>query len=151
MNDSSKNLRCNNFNDLKQWKKVDNFSSEEQVNEVTVPKQMHGDKEVVKAKLKQPADWKTFNVYDEVEDLGQEKITGTWIVVKKEIYDKEGIKSRWVPGGFQEEREIKADPATVSKLEIRVLFAIAASKEWPLEEVDVKSAFLQGDELDSEL
>ena len=30
-------------------------------------------------------------------------------------------------------------------------FAIAASKEWPLEVIDVKSAFLQGDELDREL
>ena len=39
----------------------------------------------------------------------------------------------------------------VSKLEIRVLFAIAASKEWPLEVADVKSAFLQGDQLDREL
>ena len=32
-----------------------------------------------------------------------------------------------------------------------MLFAIAASKEWPLEVIDVKSAFLQGDELDREL
>ena len=132
MNDSSKNLRCINFNDLKEWKKVDIFSSAEQVNVVIVPKQMHGDKEVVIAKLKLLAHWKTFDVYDEVEDLGQEKITGTWVVVKKEIDDKEGIKARWVAKGFQEEREIKADSPTVSKLGIRVLFAIAASKEWPL-------------------
>ena len=59
MNDSSKNLRCINFDDLKEWKKVDIFSSVEQVNVVIVPKQMHGDKEVVKAKLKQLTDWKT--------------------------------------------------------------------------------------------
>ena len=115
MNGSSKNLRCINFDDLKEWKKVDIFSSVEQVNVVIVPKQMHGDKEVAKAKLKQPADWKAFDVYDEVEDLGQEKITGTWIFVKKEIDGKEGIKARWVAKGFQEEREIKADSPTVSK------------------------------------
>ena len=71
--------------------KVDIFSSVEQVNVVVVPKQMHGDKEVVKVKLKQLADWKTFDVCDVVEDLGQEKITGTWIVVRKEIDGKEGI------------------------------------------------------------
>ena len=51
MNDSSKNLRCINFDDLKEWKKVDIFSSVEQVNVVTVSKQMHGDREVVKGKL----------------------------------------------------------------------------------------------------
>ena len=69
MNDSSKNLRCINFDDLKEWKKVDIFSSVEQVNVFIVPKQMHRDKEVVRAKLKQLADWKTFDVYDEVEDV----------------------------------------------------------------------------------
>ena len=52
MNDSSKNLRCINLNDVKGGKKVDIFSSVEQVNVVMVPKQMYGDKEVVKAKLK---------------------------------------------------------------------------------------------------
>ena len=122
-------LRCINFNDLKEWKKVDIFNSVDQVNLVIVLKQMHGDKEVVKAKLKQLADWKTFDVHNEVEDLGQEKTTGTWTVVKTEIDGKEGIKARWVAGGFQEEREIKADSPAVSKLGIRVLFAIAASKE----------------------
>ena len=92
MNDSSKNLRCINFNDVKEWRKVDIFSSVEQVNVVMVPKQMNGDKEVVKTKLKQPADWKKFDVYDEVKDLGQEKITGTQVVVKKEIDGKEVLK-----------------------------------------------------------
>ena len=151
MNDSSKNLRCINFDDLKEWKKVDIFSSVEQVNVVIVPKQMYEDKEVVKAKLKQLADWKTFDDYDEVKDLGQEKITGTWVVVKKGIDGKKGIKARWVAKEFQEEREIKVDCPTVSKLGIRALFAIAVSKEWLLEVTDVKSAFLQGDELDREL
>ena len=37
MNDSSKNLRCINFDDVKKWKKVDIFSSVEQVNVVIVP------------------------------------------------------------------------------------------------------------------
>ena len=49
--------------------KVDILSSVEQVNVVIVPKEMHGENEVVKAKLKQLADWKMFDVYDEVEDL----------------------------------------------------------------------------------
>ena len=63
MNDRSKNLKGINFNDAKEWKKVGIFSSVEQVNVVIMPKQMHGDKEVVKVKLKQLADWKTFDVY----------------------------------------------------------------------------------------
>ena len=106
-----------------------------------MPKQRHGDKEVVKGKLKQLPDWKKFDVYDEVEDLGQEKITRTWVVAKKEIDGKKGIKARWAARGFQEEREIKTDSPIVSKLGIKVLFATDASKEWLLEIIDVKSAF----------
>ena len=34
---------------------------------------------------------------------------------------------------------------------MRVLFTISASKEWPLQVIDVKSATFQGDELDREL
>ena len=80
MNDSSKNLRSINFDDVKECKKVDTLSPVEKVNVVIVPKQMHRDKKVVKAKLKQLADWKNFDVYDEAENLGQEKITRAWIV-----------------------------------------------------------------------
>ena len=36
---------------MKEWKKVHIFSSVVQVNVVIVPKQMHADKEVVKARL----------------------------------------------------------------------------------------------------
>ena len=68
--------------------------------------------------------------------------------MKKEIDSKEDIKARWVARGFQEEKEIKPESPTVSELGIRVLFATAASKEWPLEVTDMKSAFLQGDQLD---
>ena len=94
---------------------------------------MHGDKEVVKTKIK------------------QEKITGSWVAVKKKIDGKEGDKARWAARGFQEQREIKADSPIARKLGIRVLFANAASKELPLEAIDVNSAFLQGDQLDREL
>ena len=44
INDSSKNLICINFDDLKEWKKAGIFSSVEQVNVVIGPEQMHGDK-----------------------------------------------------------------------------------------------------------
>ena len=58
-------------------------------------------KEAVKAKLKQPADWKKFDVYDEVEDLGQEKITGKWIVVKKEnVVAKKVLMQDGLPEDF---------------------------------------------------
>ena len=46
MNDSSRNLKCINFDDVKEWKKVDICKSVEQVNVGIVPKQMHKDKEV---------------------------------------------------------------------------------------------------------
>ena len=148
MSHSSKNLGYIIFDDVNEWKKVNFFSSIEQVIVVIVPKQMHRDKEAVKVKLRQQANFEKFDFYDETEDLAQEKITGTWIVVKKETDCKEGIKARWVAGAFQEKIEIKPDSPTVSKLCMRVLFAITASREWPRKVINVKSAFLQGGQLD---
>ena len=151
LEDKSRTVRCINFGDVEDWKKVEEFNQVEQVNVVMVPKLMHREKEVVEAKMKQLDDWKKFNVYEEVEDVGQDRISGTWVVVKKEVDGKEGTKAKWVARGFQEDIELRVDSPTVSKLGIRLLFAIAFAKEWAHEVIDVKSAFLQGDSLDREL
>ena len=83
LEDNSRTVRCINFGYVEDWKKVEEFDRIEQVNVVMIPKQMHREKEVVEAKMKQLEDWKNFNVYEEVEDLGQDRISGTWVVVKK--------------------------------------------------------------------
>ena len=94
MNDSSKNLRCINFYDVKQWSKVEALSSVEQLNIVILPKQMHGPEEVVKAKLKQLHDWNKFEIPNEVEDLRQEKM-----MLVKTVLIKSSMGCKEILGG----------------------------------------------------
>lgn len=53
-------------------------------------------------------------------------------------------KARYVVKGFQEESSIPADSPTGSKESNRLMLAIVASKNWTLQTLDIKAAFLQG-------
>ncbi|MCP3661064.1 MAG: hypothetical protein GY696_00990 [Gammaproteobacteria bacterium] len=57
------------------------------------------------------------------------------------------IKARLTARRFQEEDEHPKESPTMQKYSLRTLLAIAAAKGWPIETVDIKSAFLQGSDL----
>ena len=113
-----------------------------------VPKDNLKDKEVVEARMKQLNKWKDFDVYEEVEDCGQERIQGGWVDVYKEFEGKTIVKSRFVARGYMENSDIQSDSPTVSKISKMLTCAIAASFGWKIESKDYRSAFLQGEELD---
>ena len=46
--------------------------------------------------------------------------------------------------GFEESNEIQVDAPTASKAALRTVLAIGANKQWSLEHIDIKAAFLQG-------
>ena len=58
------------------------------------------------------------------------------------------MRARLVARGFEEAEEVPSDSPTVDKCNIRIALAIAASKGWSIKCSDVKSAFLQGKELE---
>ena len=116
---------------------------------VQVPKSQQGHDDCIKAKNEELQKLKEFNVYSEEEFYGQKCISTRWVVVKKG--DK--YKARLVARGFQEDQseEIRVDSPTIGKAAMRICFAIAASKHWPLESTDIKSAFLQSDKVEREI
>ena len=121
------------------WRKVEDFSTlpnEEAVFLAMVPKEDLGSKPVVDARLKQLEEWKKFDVYDEVEDDGQDRIHGGWVDVYKEVRGKTIVKSRYVARGYMEKNDIRSDSPTVNKTSIRLTCAVAASKGWKLETKD---------------
>jgi hypothetical protein len=62
---------------------------------------------------------------------------------------KDGLpRARLVARGFEEREFIQSDSPTVGKASIRMFLSVAASKHWTVQSTDVKSAFLQGKELD---
>ena len=63
------------------------------------------------------------------------------------------IKAGLLAKGFEEENlnEIRKDYATCSKENLQIVLAIISSHQWQANSLDVKSAFLQGNQIDRDL
>ena len=94
-----------------------------------------------------------YEVFEEVEDVGQETIGSRWIVTQKERHDgqKQQFKARLVARGFQEREQPQADAPTVAKESFKILMALAANKNFKVVSMDIRAAFLQANKLDREV
>ena len=62
---------------------------------------------------------------------------------------KKETKARLVAKGFQEKHiDIRRDSPTCIKESLRLIFCVAASKNWTVRILDIKSAFLQGKDIE---
>ena len=104
--------------------------------------------EVHKAKMSELQQWKEQNVYNEVEDEGQNTISLRWVVQPKTIEGKTCIKARLCARGFEEEQPFRTDSPTCSREGVRVALTTIASLSWKLNSIDVCTAFLQGKEIE---
>ena len=110
------------------------------------------DEKFKEAKQKELLNWTNMSVYKEVEDGGQKYITTRWVYTEKNILGEIVKKARLVCRGFEEQNEgIRTDSPTCSKDSLRVALAIISSKEWDVNSLDIKSAFLQGKDLEREI
>lgn len=103
-----------------------------------------------KAKLDELQNWKLNNVYEEIENKGQEKISVRWVVTEK-VDGENIVKARLCARGFEEIQDFRKDSPTCSKESVRVVLSLASSLGWPLNSLDVKTAFLQGQHFDREV
>ena len=111
---------------------------------VVLPVSQQGTMKCRAAKEEELRKLKEFQVYEEEEDKGQNCISTRWVCTVK----GEEIKARLVAKGFQEIEEVRADSPTIGKPLTRLTLSIAASKGWTIKSTDIKSAFLQSDEID---
>ena len=151
LNDDSERL-VDWKNNVKEWKPfVENalvmslLSTEENIL-VTSDKQ--GCEE---EKEKELENWNKLEVYDEVNDEGQDCVTVKWVFSEKEVEGKKIKKARLVARGYQELADTQRDSPCVNKESQRVALAVIASEGWELRSLDVKAAFLQGKELDRDI
>ena len=82
---------------------------------VEIPAREQNTPEVKEAKLKEVENLLRYEVFEEVDDHGQEKIGSRWVVTKKENADgqKAQIKGRLVAKGFQEGEKPQSDSPTM--------------------------------------
>ena len=71
---------------------------------------------VLKAKQKELKNWIDHDVYEEVEDKGQNCISVTWVITEKTSDGKQIVKARLVARGYEEENKdsLRTDSPTIS-------------------------------------
>ena len=91
-------------------------------------------------------------VYTRVDDEGQDYVETRWVLTEKD--DEKGnklVKARLVAKGYQESNVSRTDSPTCGKSNLRMILTIAATNKWKVCSLDIKSAFLQGRELEREV
>lgn len=106
---------------------------------------------ILKAKLEELLQWESQEVYTEIEDHGQETMSVTWVVRPKVIDGVSSVKARLCARGFEEEQLFRTDSPTASREGNRLTLAMIASNGWTLNSLDVKTAFLQGQQIDRDI
>jgi hypothetical protein len=84
---------------------------------------------------------------------GVNVVAGKWIYRHK--YNSDGslarYKARWVVRGFTQQHGVDYEETfspVIKPATIRVVLSLAASRDWPIQQLDVKNAFLHGDLLE---
>ena len=95
--------------------------------------------------------WSKHEVYDEVEDIGQDCISVRWVVTPKIIDGKHSVKTRLCARGFEESAEFRTDSPTCMRESVRITLCIIATQGWTLHSIDFKTAFLQGNTIGREV
>ena len=104
-------------------------------------------------KVKELANWKNNQVYPEVEDKNQTEISIRWVITTKVIGEDKIIKARLVARGFEDEeiKRLTTDSPTFSKESLHIVLTIMSIDSWNFHSLDVKTAFLQGNQIDRDV
>ena len=100
--------------------------------------------EFLEAKKDELSKWREYEAYHEVADIGQPRLSGRWVCTRKTVNGQIIRKARYVIKGFQEDASIPSDSPTGSKESLRIMLSTVASKQWIINSIDIRSAFLQG-------
>ena len=113
---------------------------------------LYTDHDVETAKNTEIDNWQKNNVFEAVENMGQDTLSVRWVITEKLKGGKRVVKARLVARGFEEDtRNLRKDSPTCSREAIRLTLAIAKSKGWAFHSLDVKAAYLQGNEIEREI
>ena len=106
------------------------------------------DQEVYEAKMRELNSWREQNVYEEVPNEGQQTVSVWWVIKPKIINGQHSTKVRLYARGFKELHCFQTDSPTCSREGIRITLATIASHTWQLHSLDIKTALLQGKQIE---
>ena len=138
------------WNSIDTWKKTDESENAVYFTRLLTTEN-YSAKEVIEAKEREINSWRSNNVYEEVDYKGQKVISTKWIYSEKTIENKQVLKARLVARGFEESHNENNDSPTCNKETLRIMLTILLSNHWNCNSIDIKSAFLQGKEIEREV
>ena len=109
--------------------------------------QLQVDEETTKAKERELGSWVDKGVFEEVADNGQHCMTTRWVIKPKVIDGKQSVKAHLCARGFEETQDFRTDSPTCTRESIRIALALIAPNSWTLNSIDIKTAFLQGKQI----
>ena len=112
-----------------------------------VPRNQYGTQEVQQAMLKEIQKYASFGAFEEVADDGQPSLPVKWVVSRHELDGKnQPIKARLCIRGDLEKGKnlVRSDSPTVGKETLKLALSIAANEGFIVKSGDIKSAYLQG-------
>ena len=134
------------------WINMDNIKDLQLVSEEFQMVILFNSSEVANAKEEELRNWIRNKVFEEVEDNGQRTISVRWVITEKGLEEKLETKARLVARGFEEQTaHLQKDAPTCAREVVRLVIFIASIKRWTCRSVDVKSAYLQKDEITREV
>ena len=119
-----------------------------------VSKEDYGQQIVKDAMKDEIAKYREFNAFEEVEDAGQKSVPIRWVVTRKNDDGKnQPVKARMcIRGDLEKNKEyVRADSPSAGKETLRLALMIAANEGFSVKGADIKSAYLQGQELDRQI
>ena len=101
------------------------------------------------AKKEELESWKNNHVYTEIEDNGQSCVSTRWVCTLKETKDEVKTKARLVVRAVEEigKDDNPKDSPKCANESLKIL-SIFAQKNWVPHSKDIKTAFLQGREIE---
>ena len=129
-------------------KDEDKKENSESVNFLELKESEENKEEIEAAKKAEMDNFDEYQAFEEVPYNGQQVLGSRYVITKK---DDGSVKPRFVIKGFQEEDKAQADSPTASRETLKLFLSIVANEKWTLKSYDVRSAFLQSDNIKREV
>ena len=137
-----------NWDDVVEWREI--ADTEQLVVLLTRDEELS--QEVVDAKEKEIVNLIENDVFEEVDDVGQPRVSCKWVIVSKMKDGEKVVKARLVARGFEEKASnARTDSPTCSRQSLRMAFIITSTMGWKIQSLDITSAFLQGNDIERDV